>query len=38
MPTARPTISRNSAATTADMVAKRDVRAMSVVAFNAKGH
>jgi (4S)-4-hydroxy-5-phosphonooxypentane-2,3-dione isomerase len=26
------------AATTADMVAKRDVRAMSVVAFNAKGH
>jgi quinol monooxygenase YgiN len=26
------------AATTVDMVAKRDVRAMSVVAFNAKGH
>jgi autoinducer 2-degrading protein len=26
------------AATTVDMVAKRDVRGMSVVAFNAKGH
>jgi autoinducer 2-degrading protein len=26
------------AATTADMVAKRDVRGMSVIAFNAKGH